>query len=67
MCTIIRQANTKYRIYLNKRRSAYFIFRATSAALIQGRHLFEGGVYLNIVPDKFTFSIFLFNGTLFIC
>ena len=23
--------------------------------------------YLNIVPDKFTFSVFLFNGTLSIC
>ena len=56
-----------YRNYSNKRRGAYFIFRATSAALIRGRRLFEGGAYLNIVPDKFTFSIFLFNGTLSIC
>ena len=31
---------------------------ATSAALIRGRHLFEGGAYLKIVPDKFTFSIY---------
>ena len=30
----------------------------------QVRCLFEGGAYLKIVPDKFTFSIFLFNGTL---
>ena len=28
---------------------------------------FEGGAYLNIVPDNFTFSIFLFNVTLSIC
>ena len=56
-----------YHIYSNKRRGAYLIFRATSAALIRGRRLFEGGAYLNIVPDKFTFSIFLFNGTLSIC
>ena len=53
-----------YRIYSNKHRGAYLIFRATSAALIRGRRLFEGGAYsraalirLLIVPDKFTFSI----------
>ena len=56
-----------YRIYSNKRRGAYLIFRATSAALIRGQRLFEGGAYLNNVPDKFSFSIFLFNGTLSIC
>ena len=56
-----------YRIYSNKSRGAYLIFRATSAALIRRRRLFEGGAYLDIVPDKFTFSIFLFNGTLSIC
>ena len=56
-----------YRIYSNKRQGAYLIFCATSAALIQGQHLFEGGTYLKIAPDKFTFSIYLFNGTLFIC
>ena len=33
----------------------YLIFRATSAALVRGRRLFEGGNYLNIVPHKFTF------------
>ena len=27
------------------------------------RSLIEGGAYLNIVPDKFTFTIFLFKGT----
>ena len=50
-----------YRIYSNKRRGAYLIFRTTSAALIRGRSL------LKIAPDKFTFSIFLFNGALSIC
>ena len=25
------------------------------------RRLFEDGAYLNIVPDKFTFAVFLFN------
>ena len=29
--------------------------------------LSEGGAYLNIVTDNFTFSIFLFNGTLSVC
>ena len=51
----------------NKRRGVYLIFRATSAALIRGRRLFDGGAYLKIVPDEFAFSIFLFNGTLSIC
>ena len=58
-------AHQQYRIiYSNKPRDAYLIFRASSAALIRGRRLFEGGPYLKTVPDKFTFSIFLFNGTL---
>ena len=43
--------------------------RISAAALIyffapQVRGLFEGSGYLNILPDKFHFSIFLFNGTL---
>ncbi len=41
-----------YRIYSNKRRSAYLIFRATSAALIRGRRLFEGGAYLKFGRRK---------------
>ena len=46
--------------------------RISAAALIQifaqqVRRLFVGGAYLNIVPHKFTFSIFLFNGPLCIC
>ena len=55
-----------YRIYSNKRRGAYLIFRATSAAIIQGRHLFEGGAYLNTAPGKFTFPMFFLNGTLIV-
>ena len=53
-----------YRIYSNKRHGTYLIFRATSAVLIRGQRLFESGAYLKLVPDKFTFSIYLFNGTL---
>ena len=30
-----------YRIYSNKRRNAYLIFRATSAVVIRGRRLFK--------------------------
>ena len=33
-------SDCEYRIYSNKRRGAYLIFRATSAALIRGRRLF---------------------------
>ena len=35
----------KYRIYSNKRRGAYLVFCATSAALIRGWRLNEGGSY----------------------
>ena len=46
--------------------------RISAAALIsffapQVWLLFEGGAYLTTVSDQFTFSIFLFNGTLSIC
>ena len=34
-----------YRIYSNKRRGAYLIFRVSCAALIRGRRLFEGSAY----------------------
>ena len=63
-CTVNVKIFNNYCIYSNKRRSAYLIFRATRVALIWGRRLFEGGTYLKIVPDKSTFSIFLFNSTL---
>ena len=56
-----------HHIYLNKRRGAYLIFPARNVALSRGRRLFEGDASLNIVPDKSTFSIFLFNSTLSIC
>jgi len=47
-----------YRIYSNERRGAYEIFRASNAALIQGRRYFEGSAYLKIGRDK---EIFSFN------
>ena len=51
---------SKYRFYSNKRRGAYFIFRATSAAPIRGRRLFK-----NCTKQIYFFYIqFLFNGTL---
>ena len=45
---------SEYCIYLNKRRSAYLIFRATSAALIRGRHLF-----INCTRQIYFFYIFI--------
>ena len=46
--------------------------RISAAALLhffapQVRGFFESGGYLNFFPDKFTFSIFLFNDTLSMC
>ena len=72
---IIQQDNTGHTVYeFNKVRAGKntVFTRIGAAALIsffapQVRRLFEGGAYLNIVPDKFPFSIFLFNGTLSIC
>ena len=46
----------EYRIYSNKRRGAYLIFRATRAALIRGRRSFESGAYLK----KCTRQIYFF-------
>ncbi len=43
---------TKYRIYSNKRSGAYYIFCVSSAALIRGRRLFEGGGYLKFGRHK---------------
>ena len=37
-----------YRIYSNRRRGVYFIFRDPAAAFIRGRRLFGGGVYSKI-------------------
>ena len=45
-----------YRIYSNKRRGAYLVFYATSAALIWGQRLLEGGAYLNIDTRQIYFS-----------
>jgi len=42
-----------YRIYSNKRRGAYLIFRVTGAALIRGWRLFEGGAYLISLLQNF--------------
>lgn len=50
-----------YCIYLNRHRSAYLIFRTTSAALIRGWHLFQH------CSRQICFFLFLFNSTLSIC
>ena len=56
-----------YRIYFNKRRGPFLIFRTTSATLILGQRLFEGGNYLNIVPNKYTvFYIFIQRYTFYL-
>ena len=58
-----------YRIYSNKRRGAYLIFRATSAALIRGRRLFQHYTrqiyFFYIFIHRYTFCllIFLWTGT----
>ena len=39
-----------YRIYSNKCRGAYLIFRVSGAEVYQGQRLFEGGVYLRPQP-----------------
>ena len=44
----------KYRIYSNKRRGAYLIFRATRAALIRGRRLFK-----QCIRQTYFFYIFI--------
>ena len=43
------------------------VFTVSGIKCLNKRRLFEGAAYLNIVPDKFTFLIFKFNGTLSIC
>ena len=59
----------KYRIYSNKRRGAYLIFRATSAALITGRRLFKHCTrqiyffYIFIQRHTFYLLIFLWTDT----
>ena len=52
-----------------KKPESFMITRAKISAVRASRvrRLFEGGAYLNVIPDKFTFSKFSFNGTLPIC
>ena len=57
----------KYRIYSNKRRGAYLIFRATSAALIRGRRLFKHCTrqiyFFYIFIQRYTFYLLIFLWT----
>ena len=56
-----------YRIYSNKRRGAYLIFRATSAALIRGRRLFKHCTrqiyFFFIFIQRYTFYLLIFLRT----
>ena len=56
-----------YRIYSNKRRVAYLIFRATSAALIRGRRLFKHRTrqiyFFYIFIQRYTFYLLIFLWT----
>ena len=53
-----------YRIYSNKRRGAYVIFRATSAALIRGRRLLKHCTrqiyFFYIFIQRYTFYLLIF-------
>ena len=50
-CQLVKMV---YRIYSNKRRCAYLIFRATSAALIRGRRLLK-----NFTRQVYFFYLFI--------
>ena len=56
-----------YRIYSNKRRSAYLISPATSAALIRGRRLFKHCIrqiyFFHIFIQRYTFYLLIFLWT----
>ena len=56
-----------YRIYSNKRRVAYLIFRATSAALIRGRRLFKHCTrqiyFFYIFIQRYTFYLLISQWT----
>ena len=56
-----------YRIYSNKRRGAYLIFRATSAVLIRGRRLFKHCTrkiyFFYIFIQRYTFYLLIFLWT----
>ena len=60
-------ALTGYRIYSNKRRDAYLIFHATSAALIRGRRLFKNCTrqiyFFYIFIQRYTFYLLIFLWT----
>ena len=64
---VIAEYLKAYRIYLNKRRGAYLIFRATSAALIWGRHLFKHCTrqinFFFIFIQRYTFYLLIFIWT----
>ena len=55
------------RVYSNKRRGAYLIFRATSAALIRGRRLFKNctgqSYFFYIFIQRYTFYLLIFLWT----
>ena len=57
----------KHRIYSNKRRGAYLIFGATSAALIRGRRLFKHCTrqiyFFYIVIQRYSFYLLIFLWT----
>ena len=56
-----------YRIYSNKGRGAYLIFRAKSAALIRGRRLFKHCTrqiyFFYIFIQRYTFYLLIFQWT----
>ena len=56
-----RKIALNYRIYSNKRRCAYLVFRATSAALIPGRRLFK-----NCTRQFYLFYIFIQRYTFYL-
>ena len=64
---VTRAQKFTYRIYSNKRRGAYLIFRATSAALIRGRRLFKHCIrqiyFFYIFIQRYTFYLLIFLWT----
>ena len=57
----------EHRIYSNKRRGAYLIFRATSAAVIRGRRVFKNctrrSYFFYIFIQRYTFYLLIFLWT----
>ena len=63
---IVPKLHLIYRIYSNKRRGAYLIFRATGAALIRGMRLFKHcrQIYFSYIFIKqYTFYLLIFLWT----